>query len=202
MEDPDVKFELQPLPYPKEALEPYLSRRTLEFHYEKHHRGYMTKLAAAIEGTRDADCSLEDLVIHSQGPIFNNAAQVWNHTFYWNSMAPGGGGHPTGDIGRAIDRDFGSYAEFRSRFVDQSTGLFGSGYVWLYFNPRTERLQIDAMKDAANPMLCEGVPVLGMDVWEHAYYLDYQNGRDTYVGVFLDHLANWEFAGVNMTKAR
>jgi len=196
-----MKLELPALPYAKGALEPHLSARTLEFHYERHHRGYLEKLRGLVAGTPDEHLELTDLVTQSSGAVFDNAAQVWNHTFYWNSMAPDGGGEVSGPLGEAIVGSFGSFAAFRKEFVARAAGLFGSGYVWLTFDPTAERLAIEPMKDADNPLLVERVPLLTMDVWEHAYYLDYQNRRPQYAEAFVDHLANWAFAQDNLRKA-
>ena len=193
-----MKFELPELPYAIDDLEPHLSARTLEFHYGRHHRGYLEKLRSLVEGTPHETTELYDLVVSTSGEIFNNAAQVWNHTFYWNSMAPDGGGQPSERIARAIARSFGSFETFKKEFIASAVGLFGSGYVWLSFDPEQERIAIEPMKDAENPLLVGRTPLLGMDVWEHAYYLDYQNARQRYVEAFVAHLANWEFANENL----
>lgn len=193
-----MKFELPELPYAIGDLEPHLTAKTLEFHYDRHHRGYLEKLRGLIEGTPYETIELSDLVISASGDIFNNAAQVWNHTFYWHSMAPDGGGQPSGRIDQAIVRSFGSFATFQKEFIASAVGLFGSGYVWLTFDPEQERVAIEPMKDAQSPLLVERIPLLGMDVWEHAYYLDYQNERQRYVETFLSHLANWRFANENL----
>jgi len=193
-----MKFELPELPYAIGDLEPHLTAKTLEFHYDRHHRGYLEKLRGLIEGTPYETIELSDLVISTSGDIFNNAAQVWNHTFYWHSMAPDGGGQPSGRIDQAIVRSFGSFATFQKEFIASAVGLFGSGYVWLTFDPEQERVAIEPMKDAQSPLLVERIPLLGMDVWEHAYYLDYQNERQRYVETFLSHLANWRFANENL----
>ena len=189
-----MKCELSELPYAIGDLEPHLTAKTLEFHYDRHHRGYVEKLRGLIEGTPHEEVELLDLVIHASGEVFNNAAQVWNHTFYWHSMAPDGGGQPSGRIDPAIARSFGSFATFQKEFVASAVGLFGSGYVWLTFDPEQGRVAIEPMKDADSPLLVGRVPLLGMDLWEHAYYLDYQNARQRYVEAFLTHLANWRFA--------
>ena len=193
-----MRFELRELPYAIGELEPHLSARTLELHYERHHRGYLEKLRGLIEGTPHEAIELEDLVVSASGKIFNNAAQVWNHTFYWHSMAPDGGGQPSGRIDQAIGRSFGSFATFQKDFIAGALELFGSGYVWLTFDPEQERVAIEPMKDAESPLLNARVPLPGMDVWEHAYYLDYQNARQRYLETFLSHLANWRFANENL----
>ncbi len=195
-----VPFELPPLPYALDALEPHLSKQTLHFHYEKHHRGYLEKLNRALEDAPEGERSLTELVRTSSGSVFNNAAQVWNHTFYWNSMRPGGGGRPRGDLAARIDRDFGSLERFQEGFVDTAVKLFGSGYVWLWLDPRTDRLELQGMKDAGSPLIVDGTPLLGMDVWEHAYYLDFQNDRARYARVFLGSLVNWRFVEENLVK--
>ncbi len=197
-----MKFELPPLPYALDGLEPHLSAKTLQFHYGRHHQGYLDKLRGLIEGTPDEQQTLEELVRTSSGAIFNNAAQVWNHSFYWQSMSPRGGGQPRGELARRIEADFESYAGFEKRFNEAATRLFGSGYVWLSHDPKRDHLVLEASKDADSPLLAERVPLLGMDVWEHAYYLDYQNRRDTYARVFLEHLVNWSFAEENLEKAQ
>jgi len=194
-------FELPELPYAMDALEPHLSARTLEFHYERHHRGYLEKLRGLIEGTPDAHLELPDLVTQAGGAVFNNAAQVWNHTFYWQSMAPDGGGEPSGRLGEALAHTYGSIAAFREEFTDRAARLFGSGYLWLTYEPAVERIALEPMKDADNPLLVERVPLLAMDVWEHAYYLDHQNARNRYAEAFVSHLANWRFADANLEKA-
>ena len=193
--------ELPPLPYAKDALEPYLTAKTLDAHYEKHHRGYLQKLLKLLEGTAAQDRELVELVRTSSGEIFNNAAQVWNHTFYWESMFPSGGARPRGRIGEVITREFGSFEAFRETFVSCATQLFGSGYVWLSFDPANEKIGLERLKDADTPLRKHRVPLLCMDVWEHAYYLDYQNRRDRYARDFADHLACWEFAEANLEKA-
>ena len=193
-------FELPELPYAMDALEPHLSAKTLEFHYERHHRRYLEKLRSLIEGTPDEHLELTGLVTQAGGAVFNNAAQVWNHTFYWQSMAPAGGGEPSGRLGEAIIRTFGSLAAFREEFTDRAVRLFGSGYLWLTYDPAVERIALEPMKDADNPLLVERVPLLAMDVWEHAYYLDYQNARNRYAEAFVSHLADWRFADANLEK--
>lgn len=196
-----MKFELPPLPYAKDALEPHLSARTLDVHYEGHHRGYLTKLERAIGNKPEAEKQLEEIIRTSNGSVFNNAAQVWNHTFYWNSMKPGGGGRPGDKTAAAIESSFGSYDQLRERFIESATGLFGSGYVWLYVGPRSDRLTLEATPNADNPIAHDAVPILGMDMWEHAYYLDYQNKKGGYIEAFFSELVNWDFAEENLRKA-
>jgi Fe-Mn family superoxide dismutase len=196
-----MNFQLPALPYAKDALEPHVSARTIEVHYERHHRGYLEKLQGLIGGTPDEARELTDLVTHASGPVFENAAQVWNHTFYWQSMVPGGGGEPSGPLSEAIRRSFGAYGAFRDEFAERAVRLFGSGYLWLTYDPAGERIHLQPMKDADNPLLVEHVPLLALDVWEHAYYLDYQNARARYAEAFLSHLANWRFAAASLEKA-
>ena len=195
-----MKFELPPLPYDKSALEPYISARTLDFHYEKHHRGYLTKLQKLIGGKPAAEKSLVDIIRSSQGNVFNFAAQVWNHTFYWDSMRPGGGGKPKGELATAIDRDFGDYRELARQFAEAAIGEFGSGWGWLVLTPG-KKLRVINSSDAENPLQTRDTPLLTVDVWEHAYYLDYQNERERYVSGFIEHLLNWEFAEKNYSAA-
>ena len=191
-----MAIELPALPYAQDALEPHISANTLSFHYGKHHAGYLSKLNAAIE--EDASLqgkSLEELVQSTSGGVFNNAAQVWNHTFYWNSMSPNGGGAPSGDLAAAIDSAFGSFDAFKSAFSAAAGGQFGSGWAWLVKNA-AGGLEIVTTSNAATPLTDGVTPILTCDVWEHAYYLDYQNGRPNYVAAWWN-LVNWEFAAAN-----
>lgn len=194
-----MKFELPPLPYAKSALEPHMSRETLEYHYEKHHRGYLEKLKEAIEGTPQEDKTLEEIIRTSEGPIFNNAAQVWNHTFFWNCMEPSGGGEPGGDVARVIRECFGSYSEFRDQFVDAGETHFGSGYVWVILGDH--HIRIITTPNAENPLQMELTPLLTCDLWEHSYYLDHRNERVKYLEAFLDHLVNWDRLAACLKKA-
>jgi len=196
-----MKFELPPLPYDKSALEPYISARTLDFHYEKHHRGYLEKLRKEIGDTPKAELSLVEIIRSSDGSVFNNAAQVWNHTFYWQSMMPGGGGKATGDLLAAIERDFGSQGEFARQLAEAAIGEFGSGWAWLVMAGRGGKLKVIKSDDAENPLKTGDIPLLTVDVWEHAYYLDYQHERPKYVGAFINHLLNWDFAANNYKSA-
>lgn len=191
-----MNFEVAPLPYAKDALEPAISARTLEFHYEKHHKGYMTKLKAAIEGKPEAQKSLEEIVKTSQGGVFNNAAQVYNHTFFWDGMKPDGGGAPSGEVADLLQRDFGGWDSFRQAFIAAGMGQFGSGWAWLVLDGGKSK--IIATPNAENPLTTTAKPLLTADVWEHAYYLDYQNKRDTFLEVFCDKLINWEFVAKNL----
>ena len=186
-----MKFELPPLPYAKDALAPYISAKTVDVHYERHHRGYLEKLKAAITGTPRAKCTLEQLVCESQGDVFNLSAQVWNHTFYFESMRRGGGGHPKGQLATKIEGDLGSVAHFHRAFAEAANEQFGSGWAWLALD-RRDKLQVIATGDADNPLRHQMAPLLAIDVWEHAYYLDYQSERDKYVDAFLDQLIDWD----------
>ncbi|OFX05334.1 MAG: superoxide dismutase [Alphaproteobacteria bacterium RIFCSPHIGHO2_12_FULL_63_12] len=194
-------IELPELPYDRKALAPHISENTINFHYGKHHKAYVDKVNSLIEGGKLATASLEEIVRAAKGTdqgLFNNAAQVWNHTFYWRSMRPNGGGAPKGDIAAMIDRSFGGYDAFSRQFADAGAGQFGSGWAWLV--KAGDKLEIRKTPNAETP-LTEGVtPLLTMDVWEHAYYLDYQNQRPTYIGKFLSDLVNWDFANENLAR--
>jgi Fe-Mn family superoxide dismutase len=190
-----MAIELPALPYSNDALAPHISSETLEFHYGKHHAGYVTKLNAAIEGTPMAEKSLEEIVKTSEGGVFNNAAQVWNHSFYWNSLSPNGGGEPTGAIKEAINKQFGSFAEFKEKFTAAAGTLFGSGWAWLVKNSDGS-LSIEQTTNAACPLTKGQTPLLTCDVWEHAYYIDYRNARPQYIEAFWN-LVNWDFANKN-----
>lgn len=184
-------IELPPLPFEPTALEPHISRETLEFHYGKHHRAYVTKLNAAIEGTELASSSLEDIVKRSSGGVFNNAAQVWNHSFYWNCLSPKGGGRPAGKLAAAIDQSFGSFDEFKTKFTQTAIGTFGSGWAWLV-KGGDGKLVVTSTSNAQTPLADGQVALLTCDVWEHAYYVDYRNDRAKYVEAFWN-LVNWDF---------
>ncbi|MEE9271891.1 MAG: superoxide dismutase [Robiginitomaculum sp.] len=196
-----MAITLPDLPYAQDALEPHISARTISFHYGKHHAAYVSNLNKLIDGTHLDDNTLEEIILTAHGVpskvgVYNNAAQVWNHSFYWNSMKKGGGGKPNGKIGQAIDRDFGSYDEFSKVFMGMGGTQFGSGWAWLVSNGGT--LEVLKTPNAENP-LTDGVkPLITMDVWEHAYYLDFQNSRPGYMNAFLEHLVNWDFAEENM----
>lgn len=192
-----MNFEVPALPYAKDALEPVMSSKTLEFHYEKHHKGYMTKLKAALEGKPEASQTLEEVVKSSSGGVFNNAAQVYNHTFFWEGMKAGGGGAPpAGDIKDLIDRDLGGYDKFRADFIQCGMTRFGSGWAWLVLDGGTAKLV--STPNAETPLTTSAKPLLTADVWEHAYYLDHQNKRDTFLEVFCDKLINWDFVAKNL----
>lgn len=192
---------LPELPYARNALAPHISEETFNFHYGKHHKAYVDKTNSLIEGGKLANASLEDIIRASKGTdqaLFNNAAQVWNHTFYWRSMAPNGGGLPTGDIAKLIDKSFGSYDAFAKAFADAGAGQFGSGWAWLV--KAGDKLEVRKSPNAETPLTDGVTPLLTMDVWEHAYYLDYQNLRPAYIGKFLEKLVNWNFANENLAR--
>jgi len=186
---------LPDLPYAMDALQPHISKETLEYHYGKHHRTYVDKLNGLIEGTEFADASLEDIIRKSSGGVFNNAAQVWNHTFYWNCLSPDGGGRPEGDLAKAIDEAFGSYEDFQKQFTDKAVTLFGSGWAWLVKKP-DGKLDIVQTGNAETPLTGADKPLMTCDVWEHAYYIDYRNARPKYLEAFWQ-LVNWDFVAKN-----
>jgi Fe-Mn family superoxide dismutase len=191
-----MAFELPALPYEKNALEPHISAETLDFHHGKHHATYVAKLNGLIEGTDLANKSLEEIVKTSEGGVFNNAAQIWNHTFYWNSLSPNGGGEPTGAVADAINAKWGSFAEFKAAFNDKAVNNFGSSWTWLV-KTADGSLDIVNTSNAGTPITEEGVtPLITVDLWEHAYYIDYRNVRPNYLEGFWA-LANWEFAAAN-----
>ena len=190
-----MSFELPALPYAKDALAPHISAETLEYHYGKHHQTYVTNLNNLIKGTAFEGKSLEEIVRSSEGGVFNNAAQVWNHTFYWNCMTTeNGGGEPTGDLKGKIEEDFGSYDKFREEFKNAALTQFGSGWAWVVADKVGGKLSIAKTANADTPLAHDQVAVLTCDVWEHAYYIDYRNRRPDYVDTFLDKLVNWDYA--------
>ncbi|MDE9495279.1 superoxide dismutase [Fe] [Xenorhabdus bovienii] len=191
-----MSFELPALPYAKNALEPHISAETLEYHYGKHHNAYVVNLNNLIKDTEFAGKSLEEIIKTSEGGIFNNAAQVWNHTFYWNSLSPNGGGEPTGKVADAINNAFGSFAEFKQQFTDAALKNFGSGWTWLV-KKADGSVAIVNTSNAATPLTGEDKPVLTVDVWEHAYYIDYRNARPQYLEHFWA-LVNWKFVEENL----
>lgn len=192
-----MTFELPALPYDLDALAPHISRETLEFHHGKHHQAYVTKLNELIEGTAFADKTLEEIINESNAALFNQAGQHWNHSFYWKCMIPGGGGAPTGEIADRIGSSFGSYDEFRKQFTEAAMTQFGSGWAWLS-DDGTGKLTIEKTPNADLPLAHEANALLTIDVWEHAYYIDYRNRRPDYVSTFLDHLVNWDFVNQNL----
>lgn len=199
-----MAFDLPKLPYGADALEPHISANTLSFHHGKHHAAYVTNLNKLIAGTDLEKAPLEHIICATAGVadksgIFNNAAQVWNHTFYWHSMKPGGGGRPSGDIAGAMDKDLGGYEGFVEQFKQAGATQFGSGWAWLVL--KDGKLQVTKTPNAEVPLTSGAVPLLTMDVWEHAYYLDFQNRRPDYIGAFLNHLVNWDFANANLAAA-
>lgn len=194
-----MSFTLPKLPYDLDALEPHISKETLEYHYGKHHNAYVNNLNKLVDGTNYATMLIEDVIKNSNGPIFNNAAQVWNHTFYWHCLAPNGGGEPTGELAQAISNDFGSFAEFKSKFTETAATTFGSGWAWLVQDPSNNKLRIISTSNAGTPMT-EGLnALLTCDVWEHAYYIDYRNVRPDYIKAFWN-LVNWEFVSKNFVS--
>jgi superoxide dismutase, Fe-Mn family len=195
-----MAFSLPPLPYDKNSLAPHISAETLDFHYGKHHQAYVTNLNKLLEGKPEASKSLEEVILSSEGGVFNNAAQVWNHTFYWSSMKPNGGGQPTGDLAAAITRDFGSFEKFSEAFANAGATQFGSGWAWLVVG-KDKKLAVTKTPNADLPLKHGEKALLTMDVWEHAYYIDYRNARPKYIETFLKSLANWDFALENLKKA-
>lgn len=195
-----MAFELPSLPYAPNALAPHISEQTINFHYGKHHRKYVDTLNELVAGTDLEGKSLEDVIRSAEpGKLFNNAGQSWNHTFYWESMSPGGGGDPEGDLRQAIEQSFGSVDEFKTTFVDKASTLFGSGWTWLAKGDNG--LEVVQTKDADLPLAHGKTALLTIDVWEHAFYLDYQNAKPAYVETWMEHLVNWEFAATNLAKA-
>ena len=197
-----MKIQAVPLPYEKDALEPYLSANTLSYHYDKHHQGYAGKLDDLVRGTVYESLPLEDIITRARDKrdtdVFNNAAQVWNHDFFWQSLSPNGG-KPDGRIKDVVEAGFGSIDEFKNRFRDAATGRFGSGWVWLVLDQ--SELKIITTSNAETPVGTALTPLLVLDVWEHAYYLDYQNERKRFVDAFLDNLINWNYAQSNLDES-
>ena len=191
-----MAIELPPLPYARDALAPHISAETIDYHYGKHHQTYVTNLNNMIPGTEFENLSLEEIVKKSSGGVFNNAAQIWNHTFYWNCLAPNGGGEPTGKLADAINAAFGSFAAFKEQFTKTSVGTFGSGWGWLVQRPDGS-LALVSTSNAATPLTGADTPLLTCDVWEHAYYIDYRNARPKYVEAFWN-LVNWDFVSSQM----
>nr|AWW05927.1 iron superoxide dismutase [Kandelia obovata]AWW05930.1 iron superoxide dismutase [Kandelia obovata] len=211
-----ANFELKPPPYPMNALEPHMSKETLEFHWGKHHRTYVDNLNKQINGTELDRLTLEDVIVatYNKGdtlPAFNNAAQAWNHEFFWESMKPGGGGKPSGELLQLLERDFGSFEEFVAEFKAAAATQFGSGWAWLVYKPRglevgntTDDKELVVLKspNAVNPLVWDYYPLLTIDVWEHAYYLDYQNRRPDYVSIFMENLVSWEAVSQRLEIAK
>ncbi|ANT64998.1 MULTISPECIES: superoxide dismutase [Prosthecochloris] len=199
-----MAYQQPELPYAQNALEPHISANTLSFHYGKHHATYVTKFNEMVAGTPFDDQSLEEVIMATAGDqskagIFNNGAQAWNHTFYWNSLSPNGGGKPSGSLASRIDEDFGSFDTCREELATAAATQFGSGWAWLVL--ANSKLEVRKTGNAANPMTEGATPILTIDVWEHAYYLDYQNRRPDYAAALIDNLLNWEFAQNNFDAA-
>jgi Fe-Mn family superoxide dismutase len=193
-----MAFTLPELPYSKDALAPHISAETLEYHHGKHHKAYVDNLNKLLDGKPEASKTLEEVIMSSDGGVFNNAAQIWNHTFYWSSMKANGGGKPTGDLAAAIDRDFGSFDKFKEEFATAGATQFGSGWAWLVLEGG--KLKVTKTPNADLPMKHGQKALLTMDVWEHAYYIDFRNARPKYIETFLTSLANWDFALENLKK--
>lgn len=197
-------FTLPSLPYGKDDFKPHFTAETFEYHHEKHHNAYVTNLNNLLQDNKDmSNMDLEGVIMasHKSNPaIFNNAAQVWNHTFFWNSIKPKGGGKPSGEIAEQIDKDFGSYEEFATQFKQAAVTQFGSGWAWLVY--KNDKLQILKTANAETPITDGFEPIIACDVWEHAYYIDYRNRRPDYVTTFIDHMINWDFANLHFAKAK
>tara|TARA_B110000879_G_C11136424_1_gene498346 strand:+ start:1065 stop:1649 length:585 start_codon:yes stop_codon:yes gene_type:complete len=194
-----MSFTLPALPYELDALAPHISKETLEYHYGKHHNTYVVNLNNLIEGTDHANSSLEEIVLNSDGGLFNNAAQVWNHTFYWHCLSPNGGNEPTGELLAAIQKSFGSFAEFKTEFTKTAVTTFGAGWGWLV-KTVDGSLALQSTSNAQTPLTDSTVtPLLTCDVWEHAYYIDYRNARPNYLNAFWN-LVNWDFVAKNLAK--
>ncbi|MBE9166259.1 superoxide dismutase [Pleurocapsales cyanobacterium LEGE 06147] len=199
-----MAYELPPLPYDYTALEPYISKRTLEFHHDKHHAAYVNKYNDAVKGTELDNKPIEEVIKaiagdSSKSGLFNNAAQAWNHTFYWQCMKSNGGGTPTGELAKKIEADFGSFEKFVEEFKNAGATQFGSGWAWLVLDGDT--LKVTKTLNADNPLTSGQTPLLTMDVWEHAYYLDYQNKRPEYIDTFINKVVNWDFVAQNLGAA-
>ena len=191
-----MKHTLPPLPYPLNALEPHMSRETLEFHHGKHHKTYVETLNKLIKGTEYENAALEDIIRRADGKIFNNAAQTWNHSFFWNCMTPKGSGQPSGALAQAIDKSFGSFDEFKKKFSTEAADLFGTGWTWLVRRDDGS-LAIEPLQDAETPVKSGGRALLTLDVWEHAYYIDYRNKRPDFIAAFWN-IVNWNFVAKNL----
>lgn len=194
-----MTHSLPPLPYPQDALEPHMSAETFEYHYGKHHQAYVTNLNNLIKGTEFENADLVTIIKKSSGGIFNNAAQVWNHTFFWQGMKPNGGGEPKGALAEAINKKWKSYAEFKAAFAASAASNFGSGWTWLV-KKADGSVDIVNTSNAQTPLTTSDIPLLTLDVWEHAYYIDHRNQRPKFIDTFLSALANWDFAEANFSK--
>jgi len=198
-----VGYTLDPLPYPNDALEPHITKETIEFHYGKHHQGYVNKLNQLTKGTPEEHSTLFDLILNyndGSAAIFNSAAQIFNHDFYWRSLSPNGGGEPYGLVKVMINEAFGSFQKFKEEFSSAAEGHFGSGWAWLVKDPKDGKLKIVSTHDATNPIQQGLMPILTCDVWEHAYYIDYRNARPNYVKAWWN-LVNWDYANQNLGEA-
>jgi Fe-Mn family superoxide dismutase len=195
-----MPHQLPPLPYALNALQPHMSRETLEYHHGKHHRGYVDKLNELVRGTPYENAPLEKIVREASGPVFNNGAQAWNHAFFWQCLSPRGGGQPKGELGEALGAVFGGFDAFRKQFSEAAEGRFGSGWAWLCADA-AGALSVSSTANAENPMQKGPTPLLTCDVWEHAYYIDYRNSRKDFVAAFWN-LVNWEFVESNWKECR
>lgn len=191
-----MTFTLPELPYSKEALAPHMSQETLEYHHGKHHNAYVNNLNNLIKGTKYENMTLEEIILSSEGPVFNNSAQIWNHTFFWNSLSPKGGGEPTGKALEAITKEWGSFEKFKEEFTKSAIANFGAGWTWLVKN-KDGKLAIVNTSNAQTPITTGAIPLLTVDVWEHAYYIDYRNERPKFINGFWA-LANWDFVNANL----
>lgn len=192
-----MSFQLPELPFAADALAPHMSAETFEYHHGKHHNAYVTNLNKLIDGTPNADKSLDEIIMKADGGLFNNAAQHFNHSFFWNCLSPDGGGKPSGALAAAIDRDFGSFDEFRAQFMNTAATQFGSGWGWLV--QKGGKLELMGTANADLPMRHGAKALLTVDVWEHAYYIDYRNARPKFLETFMDELVNWEFVASNLS---
>ncbi|MBI5625460.1 MAG: superoxide dismutase [Elusimicrobia bacterium] len=195
-----MPFTLPALPYDKNSLAPHISPETIDYHYGKHHQTYVNNLNKLTEGKPEAGKTLEEIIMSASGGLFNNAAQVWNHTFYWNCMKPKGGAEPTGELAEAIKRDFGTFAKFKEEFTNAATTLFGSGWTWLVLE--NGKLKITQTSNADLPMKHDQTALMTLDVWEHAYYIDHRNARAKHISAFLDSLVNWDFVSANLAASK
>ncbi|MGH8719948.1 MAG: superoxide dismutase [Burkholderiales bacterium] len=193
-----MEHKLPPLPFARDALQPYMSKETMDFHYGKHHKTYVDTLNKLIKGSEFEEASLEEIVMNSSGKIFNNAAQVWNHTFFWDCLSPESGKEPKGELKKAIEEKFGSFEEFKNKFKECAVNEFGSGWTWMVRKPDGS-LAVENTSDAVNPMTSKKTALLTLDVWEHAYYIDYRNVRPDYVGAFWN-VVNWKFVAKNFAS--
>ncbi len=193
-----MRFQLPSLPFSMDALEPYISAETLEFHYRHHHKAYVDETNHLLEAPTawQDELKLEEIVQTSSGSLFNNAAQSWNHTFFWHCLTQKGKGQPTGELAQALKRDFGSFEGFKKQFIDEALGVFGSGWIWLVKETTTDRLSIVSTSNADTPIVGDAIPLVALDVWEHAYYIDYRNARSEFIQAFWN-ITNWDFAADN-----